>query len=64
MAAARRARTLFEADAVAGIFQHSRGVPRQAQDFALGAVLAAANADKTTVDIGCVQQALLDQEAA
>ena len=55
---------LFEPDAVTLIFQHSRGIPRLAQNLALGALLAAATANKKTVDVDCVQQALLDQEAS
>jgi type II secretory pathway predicted ATPase ExeA len=54
---------LFEADAVTLVFQHSRGIPRLAQNLALGALLAAATANKKTVDADAVQQALLDQEA-
>jgi len=55
---------LFEADAVTLVFQHSRGIPRLAQNLALGALLAAATANKKTVDADAVQQALLDQEAS
>ena len=54
---------LFEPDAVTLIFQHSRGVPRLAQNLALGALLAAASGGKKLVDPDSVQQALLDQEA-
>jgi len=63
MRACGATRTIFESDAVAVIFQHSRGVPRLIQNYALGAMLAAANSNKKTVDADCVQQALLDQEA-
>ncbi|MGH8696730.1 MAG: ExeA family protein [Burkholderiales bacterium] len=62
--AAGATRTLVEADATALIFQHSRGVPRLVQNLALGALLAAANTHKKTVDADCVQQALLELEAA
>jgi type II secretory pathway predicted ATPase ExeA len=55
---------LFEPDAVTLVFQHSRGIPRLAQNLALGALLAAASANKKTVDADAVQQALLDQEAS
>jgi len=55
---------LFEPDAVTLVFQHSRGIPRLAQNLALGALLAAATANKKTVDADAVQQALLDQEAS
>jgi type II secretory pathway predicted ATPase ExeA len=54
---------LFEPDAVTLVFQHSRGVPRLAQNLALGALLAAASGGKKLVDADSVQQALLDQEA-
>lgn|SRR5512145_119029 len=56
-------RGLFEPDAVTLLFQHTRGIPRRIQTLALGALLAAANGNKTTVDSDCVQQALLDLEA-
>ncbi len=62
--AAGAQRNLFEPDAVTLIFQHSRGIPRLVQNHALTALLAAATAAKKTVDADCVQQALLDQEAA
>jgi type II secretory pathway predicted ATPase ExeA len=55
---------LFEPDAVTLIFQHRRGVPRLIQHLALGALLAAVTATKKTGDSDCVQQALLEQEAA
>jgi type II secretory pathway predicted ATPase ExeA len=61
--AAGATRVLVESDAVALLFQHSRGVPRLVQNLTLGALLAAANANKKTVDGDCVQQAVLDQEA-
>ena len=54
---------LFEPDAVTLVFQHSRGIPRLAQNLALGALLAAASGGKKLVDADSVQQALLDQEA-
>jgi type II secretory pathway predicted ATPase ExeA len=57
-------KNLFEPDAVTLIFQHSRGVPRLVQNLALSALLAAATGGKKTVDTDCVQQALVDQEAA
>jgi type II secretory pathway predicted ATPase ExeA len=55
---------LFEPEAVTLIFQHSRGIPRLVQNLALGALLAAATGGKKLVDADCVQQALLEQEAA
>ncbi len=62
--AAGATRAIVEPDAVALIFQHSRGVPRLVQNLALGALLAAANANKKSVDGDAVQQALLEMEAA
>jgi general secretion pathway protein A len=56
-------RSLFEPDAVALLFQHSRGVPRLVQSLALAGMLAAASGNKKLVDPDCVQQAVLDQEA-
>lgn len=61
--AAGATKNLFEPDAVTLVFQHSRGVPRLAQNLALGALVAAATANKKLADADCVQQALLDQEA-
>jgi len=55
---------LFEPDSVTLLFQHSRGIPRLVQSFALGALLASATANKRIVDADAVQQAILDQEAA
>jgi type II secretory pathway predicted ATPase ExeA len=61
--AAGATRNLFEPDAVTLLFQHSRGIPRLLQNLALGALLAAASANKKNVDADSVQQALLDAEA-
>lgn len=61
--AAGAQKSLFEPDAVTLVFQHSRGIPRLAQNLALGALMAAASANKKLADTDCVQQALLDQEA-
>ncbi|HTP51412.1 MAG TPA: AAA family ATPase [Anaeromyxobacteraceae bacterium] len=55
---------LFEPDAVTLVFQHSRGVPRLAQNLALGAMLAAASGGKKLVDADAVQQALLELEGS
>jgi type II secretory pathway predicted ATPase ExeA len=54
---------LFEPEAVTLVFQHSRGIPRLAQNLALGALIAAACQNKKLADGDCVQQALLDLEA-
>lgn len=57
-------RKLLEADAIAGIFHHSRGIPRLVQNIALDAMLAAMGAGKKTVDAEAVQQAIIDTEGA
>ena len=54
----------FDPEAIQAIFHHSRGIPRLVQNTALDAMLAALAADKRTVDAQCVQQAIVDQEAA
>ncbi len=54
---------IFDPAAIAQIFQHSRGVPRLAQNTALDAMLAAMAAGKHTVDGEAVQQAIVDLEA-
>ncbi len=56
-------RILFDLDTVALIFQHSHGIPRLVQSLALSAMLTAVSGGKKTVDVECVQLALLDQEA-
>jgi type II secretory pathway predicted ATPase ExeA len=56
-------RKVFELDAVAAIFHHSRGIPRLIQNVALDAMLAAMAAGKKTVDAQAVQQAIIDTEA-
>ena len=53
---------LFDADAIAAIFQHSRGIPRLIQNLALDAMLAAMAAGKHTVDVEAVQHAIVDAE--
>lgn len=54
---------LFEPDAVTLVFQHSRGIPRLAQNLALNALLAAASGGKKLVDADAVQQALLERDS-
>ena len=54
---------ICEPAALSEIFQHSRGIPRLAQNLALDAMLAAMTAGKTTVDAEAVQPAVLDMEA-
>jgi hypothetical protein len=63
MQAAGATTPLFESAAVTQIFQHSRGVPRLAQNTALDALLAAMMAGKKSVDSEAVQQAIVDLEA-
>jgi len=63
-AAGYRKRTaLFEPQAVAEIFHHSRGIPRLVQNIALDSMLAAMAAQKKTVDAEAVGQAIIDMEA-
>lgn len=57
-------RILFEPDATTVLFQHSRGIPRPLQNLAIASLLAAASGGKKTVDVDCVQQALLDTDAS
>lgn len=54
----------FEPDAVAALFQHTRGVPRLVQNLALAAMLACLDAGKKTVDAIAIQQAVVDWETA
>jgi len=56
------AKPLFEPQAVAALFQHTRGIPRLVQNLALGAALAAMAAGARTIDAGAVQQAVVDLE--
>lgn len=57
-------RKVFELDAVAAIFHHSRGVPRLVLNIALDAMIATVAAGKKTVDAQAVQQAIIDTEGA
>jgi type II secretory pathway predicted ATPase ExeA len=57
-------KNLFDPEAVALVFHHSRGIPRLVQNVALQAMLAALAAGKKTVDASCVQQAVVDMEDA
>ena len=63
MQAAGATARVFAPAALAEIFQHSRGIPRLAQNLALDAMLAAMTAGNTTVDAEAVQQALVDMDA-
>lgn len=62
--AAGARKNLFEPDAIAAVFQHTRGVPRLVQNVALASMLAAMETAKKTVDLAAVQQAMADLEAA
>lgn len=57
-------KSLFEQEAVALVFHHSRGIPRLVQNVALEAMLAAVASGKKTVDSRCVEQAVIDLETA
>jgi type II secretory pathway predicted ATPase ExeA len=59
----RKKRSLFEPDAVAEIFLHSRGIPRLIQNIAVDSMLAAMEDEKTTVDLDSVSQAIVDMDA-
>ena len=60
--AAGATRAVFDPQATAAMFQHTRGIPRLVQNLALGSALAAMAAGKATVDAIAVQQALVDLE--
>jgi type II secretory pathway predicted ATPase ExeA len=62
--AAGARKSIFEPDAIAALFQHTRGVPRLVQNAALAAMLACMENGKKTVDAAAVQQAVADLEAA
>lgn len=55
--------TLFEPEAMAILFHHSRGIPRLVQNVALEAMIAAMASGKKTVNAAAVQQAVVDMEA-
>jgi type II secretory pathway predicted ATPase ExeA len=55
--------SLFEPQAVAEIFHHSRGIPRLVQNIALDAMFDAMTASKKTVDAEAVGHAIVDMEA-
>lgn len=62
--AAGARKDLFEPDAIAVLFQHTRGVPRLVQNVALAAMLASMENGKKTVDAPSVHQAVADLDAA
>ena len=53
---------LFDAQAIATVFHHSRGIPRLVQNLALASALSALAAGVTTIDQTIVQQAVVDME--
>jgi type II secretory pathway predicted ATPase ExeA len=55
-------KSLFDADATAIIFHHSRGIPRLIQNLALQSMLVAMAASRKTIDAQSVQQAIVDME--
>ncbi len=62
--AAGARKSVFEADSVSALFQHTRGVPRLVQNVALAAMLVCMESGKKTVDAAAVLQAVADLEAA
>jgi type II secretory pathway predicted ATPase ExeA len=63
-AAGSRRKALFEPEAVAEIFHHSRGIPRLVQNIALDSMLAAMDAGSKTIDALAVQRAIVDMDDA
>jgi type II secretory pathway predicted ATPase ExeA len=55
---------IFEPQAVAEIFHHSRGIPRLIRNLALDSMLVAMAAGTKTVDAQAVGHAVVDREAA
>ena len=62
MRAAGAATPLFDAQATATLFHHSRGIPRLVQNLALASAMAAMAAGVTQIDQALVQQAVVDLE--
>lgn len=60
--AAGSTKPMFDPQAVAAIFQHTRGIPRLVQNLALASALAALNAGSNIIDSIAVQQAVVDLE--
>lgn len=61
-AAGARRRAIFDEEAVAEIFHHSRGIPRLVQNIALDSMLVAMEAGAKTIDAQAVGQAIIDME--
>jgi len=55
---------IFDSDAVAEIFHHSRGIPRLIQNIALDAMLVTMAAGAKTVDAQAISHAIIDMEAS
>ena len=53
---------LFDDQAIAMLFHHSRGIPRLVQNLAVASALIAMNAGATSIDQATVQQAVVDME--
>ncbi len=62
-AAGTKRKTIFEQEAVAEIFHHSRGIPRLVQNIALDSMLVAMDAGVKTIDAQTVGHAIIDMEA-
>jgi type II secretory pathway predicted ATPase ExeA len=55
---------IFEPDAIAEIFHHSRGIPRLIQNIALDAMLVSMAAGSKTVDAQAISHAIVDMEVS
>jgi general secretion pathway protein A len=62
-AAGTKRKNIFEPDAVAEIFHHSRGIPRIVQNIALDSMLVAMDAGLKSIDAQIVGHAIIDMEA-
>ena len=62
-AAGAKRKNIFDTEAVAEIFQHSRGIPRLVQNIALDSMLVAMAAGLKTIDAQTVGHAIIDMEA-
>lgn len=62
-AAGTRRKNVFEPEAIAEIFHHSRGIPRLVQNIALDSMLVAMDAGLKTIDAQTVGHAIIDMDA-
>jgi type II secretory pathway predicted ATPase ExeA len=62
-AAGTRRKNVFDPEAIAEIFQYSRGIPRLVQNIALDSMLVAMDAGLKTIDAQTVGHAIIDMEA-